>query len=276
MTAAPRHHCRILRTPWKEAYGTHAESGVHYEKHAHGTFGIGVLEHGAQRSASGRGPVEAFAGQVLTTNPGEVHDGRPFGAASRRWRMVYLEPAFFCAFGARADREIERPVIDDGALASTLRRLFLRLDAWARVGKCGDAEALACEETLSEACSRVLHQHAGDPGAAAAGKEVERMRERLGDHAGEAPSLEELARIAGLSRFQALRRFQRAYRLPPHAWLLQQRVERARGLIRAGERLSDAAARCGFADQSHMTRAFVRRYGFTPGAWRRACNSVQD
>lgn len=87
--------------------------------------------------------------------------------------------------------------------------------------------------------------------------------------------------MAGISKYQVLRRFQKAYGLPPHAWLLQQRAERARRLIRDGSGLALAATSAGFADQSHMTRVFVRQFGFTPGAWRRAaqapgCNRVQD
>ena len=44
-------------------------------------------------------------------------------------------------------------------------------------------------------------------------------------------------------------------------------------VARVRERLGDelqAAAESGFADQSHMTRAFTRHLGFTPGAWQRA------
>jgi AraC-like DNA-binding protein len=73
------------------------------------------------------------------------------------------------------------------------------------------------------------------------------------------------------SRFQLLRQFRSKYGVTPHAWLLQQRAERARALIRQRTPLADAAALSGFADQSHMTRVFVRQFGFTPGAWQRAC-----
>jgi AraC-like DNA-binding protein len=76
--------------------------------------------------------------------------------------------------------------------------------------------------------------------------------------------------MTGLSKYQVLRRFQKAYGVPPHAWLQQRRAERARSLIRHGARLAAAAAACGFADQSHLTRVFVRQFGFTPGAWRKA------
>jgi AraC-like DNA-binding protein len=41
-------------------------------------------------------------------------------------------------------------------------------------------------------------------------------------------------------------------------------------LILSGARLSDAAANSGFADQSHMTRLFVRSFGMAPGVYARA------
>ncbi|WP_275431268.1 helix-turn-helix domain-containing protein [Klebsiella pneumoniae] len=44
----------------------------------------------------------------------------------------------------------------------------------------------------------------------------------------------------------------------------------ARRLIAAGTPLAEAAFAGGFADQSHMTRVFVRRYGVSPGAYAQA------
>jgi len=46
---------------------------------------------------------------------------------------------------------------------------------------------------------------------------------------------------------------------------LQRRVALARRLIAQGLPLAETAAACGFADQSHMTRQFVRKYGVSPG-----------
>jgi AraC-like DNA-binding protein len=75
----------------------------------------------------------------------------------------------------------------------------------------------------------------------------------------------DLARETGLSRFQVLRGFVRVTGLTPHAYQVQRRVALARGLIARGRPLAEVAATCGFADQSHMTRQFVRIYGVSPG-----------
>jgi transcriptional regulator GlxA family with amidase domain len=112
------------------------------------------------------------------------------------------------------------------------------------------------------------HSNVGAPAAAGAAG-LPGVLERLADAGTEAPSLAELARLAGLGTYQLLRRFRAAYGTTPHAWLLQHRAEHARGLIAQGLPLAEAAACAGFADQPHLTRVFVQRFGFTPGAWRR-------
>lgn len=80
-------------------------------------------------------------------------------------------------------------------------------------------------------------------------------------------SLNDLARLCGISRFQVLRGFARETGLTPHAYLVQRRLQMARRLIAQGMDLAEAAASSGFADQSHMTRAFVRTYGLSPGRY---------
>lgn len=230
MAAAPLHRCEVLASPWAGVHAAVVQSERHYGRHSHGTFGFGFVESGAHRSSSGRGTVDAYAGQIVTTNPGEMHDGRPLGGPSRSWCTVYLEPAALAAMdpARQGGIAIARPVLVDAQLARATRRLLQLLRAW----QAKDADALA------------------------------------------PPSLAELAQ-AGISRFQLLRRFAAVHGCTPHAFVLQQRAERARALIRQGSPLCDAAAASGFADQSHMTRIFSRQFGFTPGAWQRAAARLQ-
>lgn len=258
------HRSRVFGSPWTGVYGAQIESGRHFGRHSHDAYGIGFLEEGAHRSASGRGSVDAYAGELVTTNPGEVHDGRPLGGPSRRWRILYVEPRTLSGFVGSAGMEIARPVIRDPVLLACVTRVFHRIERWREVG------ALACEEALVETGTGLLARYGTLPAPRQANADLCRVRERLAHELLDPPDLAELARMTGLSRFQLLRRFERCYGMPPHAWLRQKRAERARGLIRGGASLAAAASASGFSDQSHMTRVFVRQFGFTPGAWRAA------
>lgn len=262
----------MLCGPVGGIHSIHTLSGQHFGRHWHEGYGFGILEAGAQRSASARGRVDAFAGQVITSNPGEVHDGRPLGAPTRRWRILAVDARAFASLidrHAGAPGEITRPVIDDPLLFQALRQLFRELESWnARTAQRG-AEALACEESLVEAAALLMRRHGTvRVSADTADHDLRHVRDRLADAPLAAPSLAELAALAGLSRYQLLRRFARRYGMPPHAWLLSRRAEYARRLILGGCTLTEAALASGFADQSHMTRVFVRHHGFTPGAWR--------
>ena len=271
----PRSHvARVFATPWPGAYATHLDSALHFGKHWHDTFGMGILERGAQSWLSGRGQVRGYAGDVITLNPGEIHDGQPLGAETRRWRILYLDVATLQPFLPAASRgaAIARPVIPDPPLFAAFARLFRLLEQW-NMSRSG-TDALACEESLAATCTRLMAQHGSAPfQPRVADGDVRAVRERLGDATAGAggarvPTLDELGRLVGLSRYQVMRRFEKVYGVPPHQWLLRMRVERARALIRGGATLAAVAHQAGFADQSHMTRAFVRQFGFTPGAWR--------
>src|SRR5688572_32265324 len=126
------HVCRVIGSPWPGVFGTDIDSTRQYDRHWHATFGIGIIERGAHRSMSGRGTVDAHAGHVVTSNPGEVHDGRPLGGPSRRWRMVYVEPAVMASMSSASavEMQLAQPVIHDMRLASSVRRLLHRIERW--------------------------------------------------------------------------------------------------------------------------------------------------
>ncbi len=95
---------------------------------------------------------------------------------------------------------------------------------------------------------------------------VSLLQERVTDP----PTLEELALVTGIGPYALLRAFRAETGLPPHAYLNQIRVRRARGLLDRGVAPAQAAAEAGFADQAHLTRHFKRIVGVPPGAYQRA------
>lgn len=82
------------------------------------------------------------------------------------------------------------------------------------------------------------------------------------------PVLEELAAIAGMSKYQLIRSMKRSTGLSPLAWRHNQRVITARGMLRRGNSLADTAHILGFVDQSHFHRVFRAHVAASPGSYR--------
>jgi transcriptional regulator GlxA family with amidase domain len=65
--------------------------------------------------------------------------------------------------------------------------------------------------------------------------------------------------------------------LPPHQWLLRQRVNTAKQLMGVRDLpLSEIAISAGFANQSHFTRVFSQIVGASPAAWRREIQGAPE
>lgn len=80
--------------------------------------------------------------------------------------------------------------------------------------------------------------------------------------------IEELATIARLSQHHFSRTFKRTMGMSPHQYVIQQRVERAKQLLKEKKMsICEVAIACGFTHQSHLNRHFKRLAGVTPKAF---------
>ncbi|MBB2696916.1 UNVERIFIED_ORG: AraC-like DNA-binding protein [Rhizobium esperanzae] len=253
---------RMLRSALAGVEAVEAATHHSFSRHTHEQFGIGLVSSGAQRSLSGRGMVEAAAGDIITVNPNEVHDGAPIGAG-RSWRILYVDPEIVTHLsreigGGAGRQEIPHPVIRNGAIAARFEMLF---DAMTEAEA---VDGLLLEELLLQLVADVMREDGDREERPPVPASIRMARALIDDNPLAAVSLADLARESGLSRFQVLRGFAKATGLTPHAYLLQARIHRARRLIAQGTPLAEAAFASGFADQSHMTRVFVRKYGLSP------------
>jgi AraC family transcriptional regulator len=115
---------------------------------------------------------------------------------------------------------------------------------------------------------------AGRHGGGLARWQEERVKELMTAGLNEEIPLARLAAECGLSVRHFARAFRQSTGVPPHRWLLEHRVGRAKDLLKnRALSLADAALACGFADQSHFTRVFTAMVGVSPGAWRRVNGS---
>jgi AraC family transcriptional regulator len=105
--------------------------------------------------------------------------------------------------------------------------------------------------------------------------QVKRACEKLEAELGGKIPLEQIAAEFDLSASHFSRAFRVSTGLPPHKWLLRQRVRTAKQLMAVrGLSLSEIAIASGFANQSHFTRVFSAEVGISPGAWRREAHGT--
>jgi AraC-like DNA-binding protein len=247
----------------------HAEQGVaERAPHVHGQFEIAVVERGAMRVVSGRSAEIAPAGSLLVIPPGHVHSHHSVAEHTSR-RSFFPELASLVdaasSVKAGASPNFNTIVIDDADLARRIGALHRMLAT--------PGSLLARETSAVAAATLLVERHAVGARSALVKREscmVERVKHYLHDRLADNVSLGELAALTELPPYAIVRAFTREVGMPPHAYHLQLRIDRAKRLLAAGGVPARVANESGFVDQSHLTRHFRKWVGVTPGGYARA------
>ncbi len=247
-----------------------------FVRHTHEHFVIAAIDDGVEVFHHGGGDQYAGAGSLALVNPDTPHTGRAGVPEGWRYGAVYPSPEVVAAIAAetttlRGTPGFVRPVLDDPYTVHLVHQVLRATD---------EGNALAADTLLRVAVTRLLRLNGGTPprrevrtaGARTAARARAALEERMADP----PTLERLAAELGTSPFALLRAFRDTYGMPPHAWLTDARVRRARRLLDAGTVPSQAALAVGFTDQPHLNRHFSRIVGVPPGAYQRERKNVQD
>ncbi|MFD8069399.1 AraC family transcriptional regulator [Streptomyces parvulus] len=247
-----------------------------FVRHTHEHFVIAAIADGVEVFHHGGGDQYAGAGSLALVNPDTPHTGRAGVPEGWRYGAVYPAPDLVAGIAAetttlRGTPGFVRPVLDDPYAVELVHRVLRAAD---------EGNALAADTLLRVAVTRLLRLNGGPlprrevptAGAGVAARARAVLEERMADP----PSLERLAGELGSSPFALLRAFRDAYGMPPHTWLTDARVRRARRLLDAGTSPAEAAVAVGFTDQPHLNRHFARIVGVTPGAYQRERKNVQD
>jgi AraC-like DNA-binding protein len=238
-----------------------------YVPHSHPTWTVAVVHHGAARFEVDRTQQRADRGELFVLEPEAVHTGMAAVPEGWAYKVLYLEPALLHEWDeqdAAAPRSARWVVFRDRALRGALLRMHEMLAAGAAgleldESVLGAVEALRPHLRPTTPAVRDRVEHAA----------VRRACAHLGERWDQPVPLAELASVAGLTRFDLVRRFRQQTGLTPHAFQTNLRIRRARGMLGAGEPIARVAAACGFADQPHLTRTFRRAVGVTPGRFAR-------
>jgi AraC-like DNA-binding protein len=264
--------------PDRPRYQRHPSLGVetvayrgpleHMPRHAHAEFQLTLYDGGPRRFNIARQEFTGGPRTAVIIQAGEPHSSWPTADPVVGLRTFYLDEGFVAEVaaslwgGGGGTVAFATPALAEAGTVARLAGAHRALDR----GEPGADEA-ACL-----AVEWLVRRHARATGPARrladAGGRIARARALLEDRAAETVTLAELAAAADLSRFHLIRLFRREYGLTPFAYQRQLRVERARAVLREGRSIAAAAAEAGFADQSHLGRAFRAAMGATPGEYR--------
>ncbi|MBE9171494.1 AraC family transcriptional regulator [Pleurocapsales cyanobacterium LEGE 06147] len=257
----------------RATYLTHS-----FPRHMHEGFAIGVIEKGVEAFTYKETKHFAPAGSLVVINPGEVHTGYTASEMGCTYRAMYADATLLRrAASETADRQrdipfFSSPVIKDRQLAQFIFNLHISLKR--STSRLEQESSLMW--TLGQLIVRQADSHFRSRPIGQEHWRVKQIREYLESHYAENVSLECLSRLVNLSSFHLIRVFQKEVGLPPHAYLNQIRVMRAKKLLALGHPIAEVASETGFVDQSHFTRHFKRLVGLTPKRYMCGSKNVQD
>ncbi|MFI5525094.1 AraC family transcriptional regulator [Streptomyces platensis] len=240
-----------------------------FPRHAHDGYVVCAVTSGIEEVGLRQGTVRAGHGGVIMINPEVAHTARAGAPEGWTYATLYPSRALVAEIAEETTALRGTPGFDrTTAEEPQLGRMITDIHRAAETGN-----ALAADSLLRTVVARLLRCYGGPlpartphtAGARTAAGARAVLEERMADP----PSLERLAQEFGTSPFALLRAFRNAYGMPPHTWLTDARVRRARSLLEAGRTPADTAVAVGFTDQPHLNRHFTRIVGVPPGAYRK-------
>ena len=242
---------RIAAGP-PEAVITHTHQDAHFI----------LVTGGDYVSAAGRPPAR---GPVLVYNPPGTTHRDHFDRGRGSFFAISLAPRY-AALALSGTSVADAPCYLEAPAQCALAMCIATSFATAVAPSSIDA---LCMELLGSMARRMPPEPASRP--AWLGSAVELLQDRYREEL----SIAEIAATLGVHPIHLARTFRRHLRCTPGQFARFRRLERAAALLlRTTRPLADVAVSSGFADQSHLSRAFGRYLGVPPGEFRALAGSA--
>lgn len=241
------------------------QSRICYKMHSHPSYSIGVIDAGQSHfKAQYCGEHLLHAGQIILIPAQQAHSCNPLPNQTWSYQMLHLDAIWVAQLQQELTTSLsisqEKIYIFDNQklyqlFCETNQILFSDIDCFSKEialldflsQLLGQSEKnilydFPCRSDFSNQLIQSIHFLNQDP----------------------LLSLEQLAKLTQLSRYQIIRLFKQNTGLTPHHFQLNLRINRAKNLLIQKQTISDIAYQLGFADQSHFQRTFKSFTGITP------------
>src|SRR5579862_9681093 len=230
-------------------------------------LGPGSIEWGSKRSA-----LEKFVYTAGDLALCDRHQGERVGLMNVRHLKLGISDAALMAASDQPSGEVElrphRKFADSrlGALATAVHAEMVAGFPSGRLFLDSVEQAMAVALVSGHALRhRPVKISRGGLGPARLRRIKELVHAKIEDEL----SLDEMAQSVGLSIAHFARMFRKSTGETPHQFVLRQRLERAKGMLRAPDaRVLDVALACGFKTQQHFAQVFRGVWGVSPTEFR--------
>ena len=255
--------------PFIEARGVEDGRDLCYARHSHETFSIGAITRGESTYINREVRLRVCEGTVVLMNPGDVHACNPIDGLPWSYVMLYVDTAWLGALQRSLEMSAPPGFQPLSSIMSRDRALYEGVVELYGVLVDGRLSAPTKQDAASAFFTRLLRTlETAPPPRSEAHDKLLRAAAFIQAHCAQALKIEDICTAAELSPSYLIRAFKKLYGMTPHAFLLNQRVQLARLLLKRGEPLAEVALAAGFADQAHFQRAFKQLLAATPGQYR--------
>ncbi|WED23720.1 AraC family transcriptional regulator [Vibrio sp. JC009] len=249
------------------------ESTQGYKAHSHPELSIGIIKSGGTCLTLNDQKILLNQGDTILIEPHKVHACNPVNGIPRSYHMLYVDNAWCCEllsalYGDEVSQfQCDQEIHTDRELTAKLSELVDALVEQETSSLISEIDALLFR-LVSNYCSPVVVEEDDSELAF-------RVKERLLADMANPPSIDELSVQLERPKESVIRSFKRRFGITPKSFLNNNRIEKAKYLLKCGMSIVDVANEVGYSDQSQFHRAFVSYTASTPGQYQQVA-SISD
>lgn len=245
--------------PWIELRSTW-QSHHAYKLHHHAQLSIGAILEGETLCVIREKTYRLQAGDIILIDPQAPHSCNPIGSTHRSYHMLYLDVDWCLTNLTEKQCSLQLTCSQPFLRDPHIYQHYLNIVNLIQDNKVSEISALVRAFLHKIPSLAIVKTH-----QIRLSSQV--LQQRLLSSLEYPPTLNALAQETSLCKETLIRTFKQDIGLTPGSFLHISRIEYAKSLLREGKNIIDASNHCGFADQSHFHKTFVRYTAATPGQY---------
>lgn len=218
---------------------------------------------------------EVAAGHVIVTPAGAPKTWRRSGSGTLM--VVSIPPQHLLSVFERATgKSGAMPRVRDEFAADDARLAELGRLVWAELSQNRVGMRIAIEAALEQLVLQLIREHcalepAPVPPVSISPHKLRLAKAFIQENLADDLAVDAIARAVGMSAYHFAHAFRAATGVPPHRYVMQRRMERAKSLLRGSElTLTEIAQRVGYSSASHFSVGFRKLTQVAPSAYRKS------